>query len=268
MDALPEPEDAPKRGLLSRKRLRQLYHGGTRDAIRFQAVLLVFDALLIAFFIVEPFLEKGPIYLAVDYVIAAILFVDLAARAWVYGDFGKWVRQPIVWADIAVLFSLLAPIFFANLGFLRILRAYTLIHSAAFWRVVGRGRWQDTQTSDAVKAAANLAVFVFMMSSLVHSGFAGEVKTIRSYMDSLYFTVTSLSTTGYGDIVLPGFWGRLLSIVIMLGGVTLFFRLASVLMRQHKVRHPCQSCGLVRHDPDAVYCKACGEKVRIIHDND
>lgn len=87
-------------------------------------------------------------------------------------------------------------------------------------------------------------------------------------MDSLYFTVTTLTTTGYGDIVLPGAGGRLLSIVIMIGGVSLFFRLVQVTMRTPKVRFDCKSCGLQRHEADAVHCKACGAPLRISHDND
>ena len=30
--------------------------------------------------------------------------------------------------------------------------------------------------------------------------------------------------------------------------------------------YPCPKCGLGRHDPDAVYCKACGEQVCIPND--
>jgi voltage-gated potassium channel len=167
-----------------------------------------------------------------------------------------------------VLISLLAPMYAANLGFLRILRAYSLINGQAFWRVIGGGRWRDTDLAEAAKAAANLFVFVFMMTALVHSVFAARVPELTSYMESLYFTVTSLTTTGYGDIVLPGFWGRAVSIVIMLGGVTLFFRLVQVAMRTRKVRYPCPSCGLQRHEVDAVFCKACGGGLKIEHDND
>jgi voltage-gated potassium channel len=87
-------------------------------------------------------------------------------------------------------------------------------------------------------------------------------------MDSLYFTATSLTTTGYGDIVLPGFWGRAISVLIMIGGVTLFFRLVHVAMRTPKIRYPCPSCGLQRHEPDAAHCKACGEPLAIRYDND
>ena len=252
-----------------RATLRELYFRATPRAIRFQVALLVFDVALIAFFAVSPFIEHGAVFLIADYAIAAILLLDLAARAWGFGNAWRWAARPIVWADIAVLVSLLlAPLLSVNLGFLRILRAYSMINGVAFWRVVGGGRWQDSDAADTVKAAANLFLFVFMMTALVHTSFAARTPTIRSYMDSLYFTVTSLTTTGYGDIVLPGAWGRVISILIMIGGVTLFFRLVQVTMRGRKVRHACPSCGLMRHEADAVCCKACGTQLKIAHENE
>mgnify|MGYP001329470592 CR=1 FL=1 len=248
--------------------LRELYFGSSARSIRFQTGLLFFDVVLIAFFAISPFLERSAGFLIVDYCIAAVLALDLVLRAWAYGNLLAWAARPIVWADFAVLLSLLAPTYAANLGFLRILRAYSMINGRTFWRVVGGGRWADTDVADTVKATANLFVFIFMMTALVHTAFAARVPTLSSYMESLYFTVTSLTTTGYGDIVLPGFWGRAVSIVIMLGGVTLFFRLVQVAMRSRKVRYACPSCGLQRHEVDALFCKACGAGLRIRHEND
>lgn len=252
----------------SRSRLHELYHGDSRDAVRFQALWLVFDVIIIAFFVAAPFLPRGAAYLAFDYAIATLLALDLIARAWAFGNLAQWLRRPLVWADIAVLVSLIVPAYVANLGFLRILRAFSMVHGRAFWRVIARGRWRDSQVADTAKATVNLAVFIFMMAALVHSAFAARVPGIDSYMDSMYFTVTALTTTGFGDIVLPGFWGRGLSILIMIGGVSLFFRLVQVAMRIGKVRHPCARCGLLRHEPDAVHCKACGALLRIEHDNE
>lgn len=254
--------------LLTRSQLHELYHGRSRAAVRFQAAWLVFDVLLIGFFIVSPFLERGSAYLAFDYAIALVLALDLAARAWSYGDLRAWLRRPIVWVDLLVLISLIIPAYAANLGFLRIMRAFSLIHGRALWRVIGGGRWMNTDVADTVKALANLIVFIFMMAALVHTAFAARVPELASFMDSLYFTVTALTTTGFGDVVLPGFWGRALSIVIMIGGVSLFFRLIQVLMRPHKVQHACPTCGLQRHEQDAVHCKACGTVLNIEHYND
>ena len=254
--------------LPSRAQIRELYYGESRYALRFQGVWIAFDILVIAFFIAAPFVTHDAVFYALDYLIAFLLAADLFLRGWSYGNFRLWLRRPLIWADIAVLASLIVPYYGVNLGFLRALRAYSLVHERSFWRVVGRGRWRDTSAADTAKAAVNLLVFVFVMAGLVHSLFAARVPTIGSYVDSLYFTVTTLTTTGFGDIVLPGVAGRLISVLIMIGGVSLFFRLIQVVMRPNKVRYPCPSCGLTRHEPDAVHCKACGQLLCIVYDND
>ena len=58
------------------------------------------------------------------------------------------------------------------------------------------------------------------------------------------------------------------SIIVMLVGITLFIRLAQTLIRPHKVKFPCPTCGLQKHDPDAVHCKACGQILCIPDDGD
>ena len=68
---------------------------------------------------------------------------------------------------------------------------------------------------------------------------------------------------GFGDITLTGTTGRLLSVGVMIFGVTLFLRLAQVLFRPPKVRYECPECGLSLHDADAVHCKHCGATIHI-----
>ena len=72
-----------------------------------------------------------------------------------------------------------------------------------------------------------------------------------------------------GDVTLQGAHGRLLSMAIMIVGISLFLRLAQAVFRPGgKVRHPCPRCGLQRHDADAVHCKACGLLLNIPNDED
>jgi voltage-gated potassium channel len=245
-----------------RERLRQLYHGQSPEAVRFRYAVIGVDLLLIAFFIAAPLLRKTPAFLAVDYLIALILAADLAARALACDDLKVFVRRPIVWVDVFVLTTLLAPLWFFNLAFLRVVRLWTLFHSEFFWETVGR-RYDDTRWEDVIRAIASLLTFLFIATGVVYSVFEARHPGIEGYVDALYFTVTTLTTTGYGDIVLPGTLGKLVSIVTMIAGITLFVRLAQALFRPHKVRFACPTCGLGTHDPDAVYCKACGTLVNI-----
>ncbi|MEX0643964.1 MAG: ion channel [Parvularculaceae bacterium] len=257
-----------KRLRAARDRLHELYFGSSAEALRFQTRLLILDLGLIAFFVASPFLERTFWVLALDYTIAALLALDLAARAWAFRDLRRWFMRLPVHADLIVLVSLLFPFWGVNLAFLRVLRLYSLINSQFFWALIARGRWSGTRVEESGKALSNLCIFTFIMTGFVHSTFAARTPTIGSYFDSLYFTVSTLTTTGYGDITLNGVWGRVLSILIMVVGISLFVRLAQVILRPSKIRHECQSCGLSRHEPDAVHCKACGALLHIRHDNE
>ena len=249
-------------GLRLRARLRYLYHGTQPTAVKFRLMVIVVDLIIIGFFLAAPILKgAGWVFYVADYFIAAILGLDLAARAYAYSDIRDWLKRPIVWVDLFVLATLLFPAWLANFGFLRLLRFWSLLNSDLFWRTIGH-KFDDTRVEEATRAAAALVTFIFVTTGFVYAYF-GRTEGIYGYLDALYFTVATLTTTGFGDITLPGNWGRLISIVIMLVGITLFLRLAQTLIRPNKVRFPCPTCGLQKHDPDAVFCKACGEQLNI-----
>jgi voltage-gated potassium channel len=253
-----QTETDPKdNGLRLRARLRYLYHGSQPPAVRFRLTVIAVDFTIIAFFLASPILKNmGWAFYVLDYLIAALLAADLAARAYAYSDIRDWLKKPIVWLDLFVLATLLFPIWLFNLGFLRLLRLWTLLNSDFFWRTVG-SRYDDTRVEAVVRALSGLVTFVFVVTGFVYATFLGH-DGISGYVDALYFTVATLTTTGFGDVTLPGSAGRLLSIAIMLVGITLFLRLAQAIIKPHKVRHPCDRCGLQTHEPDAVHCKACG----------
>ena len=60
------------------------------------------------------------------------------------------------------------------------------------------------------------------------------------------------------------FWFALAGLLLM--PIPLFIGLIQSILRPHKVIHPCHACGLRRHDPDAVHCKACGVLLNIPDD--
>jgi voltage-gated potassium channel len=195
-----------------------------------------------------------------------VFLADFLARLWI-------ARKPLkelvsFWglADILVMASLLFPIWGEGLAFLRVLRLYRVFHSPQTLDqlrddIPGFRRHETT-----VRAALNLLIFIFAMTSLVYQTQSGVNDKINNYVDALYFTVTTLSTTGFGDITLVGNGGKLLSVAIMIFGISLFLRLVQVVLRPAKAQFPCPTCGLRRHDHDAVHCKACGTVLNIPDD--
>ena len=167
---------------------------------------------------------------------------------------------------MVVIFSLLASMITDNLSFLRIIRTFRLLRS---YRVLQDLRKQYAWFrvyQEVIQSVFNLFMFVFFITACV---FVVEHKMndqINNYLDALYFTVTTLTTTGFGDITMKDPVGRFLSIIIMVVGVSLFLRLVQTIFRPAKVRFTCTDCGLLNHDKDAVHCKHCGKVLNIPND--
>ena len=246
--------------------LHQLYTGRSRTATRFRYGLIAFDLGTIVFFVVTAPLTTAPTpeILAADFVIGAIILCDFLARLWIAPSKPRMLRQIYTVADVLVILSLfLAPLLAQNLSFLRVLRALRLLHSYHVLRDLRRDTPFFRRNEDVIVSSVNLGVFIFLVTALVFVLQFGKNPGITSYVDALYYTVATLTTTGFGDITLTGTMGRLLAVFIMVVGVVLFLRLAQTIFRPQKLRHTCPKCGLSRHETDAVHCKHCGRILKI-----
>ena len=241
-----------------RRLFRELYYRDTPRAVRYRYGLLLLDAVTLLFIIGTSFMPRGPMVEVADSLLGVILLAEFIARLRASPRPWRELAQPITVADAVAVLCFLIPWLGAAAGFLRALRVIRLLRSRRLLARLRRDVPGFQRNEDTVVAATDLLVFIFIMTGLVYETQHGAHQQINDYADALYFTVTALTTTGFGDITLPGRWGRLLTVAIMFCGVTLFLRLAQSIFRPSKVRFPCPECGLQRHEPDAVHCKACG----------
>lgn len=244
--------------------LRLLYSGRSRRAVRFRYALVAFDLATIVYFVTTVSLSHEPALVIMNLVLGILIALDFAARLWVAENRRQMLLRVYTLADIVVIASLfLAPLLEENLALLRVLRGLRLIHSYHLLRDLRRDVRFFRVHEDAILAGVNLFVFVFVTTSLVYVLRFQDEASVANYVDALYFTVATLTTTGYGDITLGSTLGKILSVFIMIFGVALFVRLAQTIFRPAKVKYECTSCGLSRHEPDAVHCKHCGELLQI-----
>ncbi|MBP0483164.1 potassium channel family protein [Sagittula salina] len=246
-----------------RNRVRELYVGESPAARRFRYAVLAFDLLTIAFVVATSFTEHGQFVEAIDVVFGLAILAEFGLRVWISANRMRLFTRLTTLADVVAIVSFLAPLAGEGLGFLRVLRTLRLLHTYHLGLQLKRDFPYFRKHDDVVLAVTNLGVFIFVMTGLVYATQYRVNEQIANYADALYFTVTALTTTGFGDIVLKGSLGRLISVVVMLCGITLFLRLVQVLFRPNKVRCECKECGLVLHDADAVHCKHCGAVMNI-----
>jgi voltage-gated potassium channel len=247
----------------SKQFVHDLYYGRSRRSRIFRFALLTFDIASVIFFIATSVARQETWIYVVDAIIAVVIIADLAARIWISKHPWRIFKEFTTWTDIIVIITLLLPAFLDSFLFLRVLRALRVLRS---YRVIADLRTYSAffkRNELVIQSIVNLIVFVFIMTALVYVLQVHTNAKITNYIDALYFTITALTTTGFGDITLEGTTGRILSIVILLVGVALFLRLVQTIFRPPHVNYECPDCGLVRHDTDAVHCKHCGKILHI-----
>lgn len=245
------------------QKINNLYNGTSRRARNFRWALLAFDGITILYFIIVSFYHHVDELHLVEEAIGLIYFLELAARLYISPQRLRDIFTPSGLADLIVIASLLAPTLTENYSFLRVMRALRLLRSHHMIKSLHKQSHFVRMHEDIIFSVVNLLVFIFVITAVVYVAQVGTNPGIKDYFDALYFTVATLTTTGFGDITLVGTSGHILAVLIMIFGISLFLRLVQTIFRPGKVRYECPSCGLTRHDADAVHCKHCGTILHI-----
>lgn len=242
---------------------REIYRGGTPRALRARYVFIIFDFLIVSYFVVTTFLDFHEWVIYVDIAIGVILTIDFVGRLLAESDRGAFLVKPMTILDFIVIASLYVPALIGNFVFLRLVRSLRLLRSYTVAQQLRAQSQFFARNEDVIFSVLNLAVFIFVVTAAVFVLQVEVNDSINNYIDALYFTITTLTTTGFGDVILVGSAGRLLAVVIMIVGVALFVRLVQTIFRPNRAHHECPDCGLTRHDLDAVHCKHCGRQLHI-----
>lgn len=241
-----------------RQRIQTLY-----ESERFRMGLVVFDCFTVISFVVLTFLPPSPYLMMADMIVGGLMLAEFTGWMAIAHRPLLFLIRPSSILDLAIIASLLVPPLMGSFAFLRVLRALRLLRALRILKEVKRRNRWTAEHGELISSATNLIVFIFVTSSVVYELQVGHNPAVKTFIDALYFTVTTLTTTGFGDITLVGDTGRILSVIIMIVGISLFVKLAQAIVRPSKVHFECPVCGLSRHEPDAVHCKHCGSIIHI-----
>jgi voltage-gated potassium channel len=92
----------------------------------------------------------------------------------------------------------------------------------------------------------------------------GPKNGFTSIPQSVYWSITTITSTGYGDTVPSTPLGKILAIFIMIMGYSLIIVPTGIISTELARMDPistqaCPSCSKEGHDHNAKFCKFCGE---------
>jgi voltage-gated potassium channel len=122
-----------------------------------------------------------------------------------------------------------------------------------------------------MKLLLTILVLLSASAGLFYTAEHGVNPNVDTFGDAFYYTVVTLSTVGFGDIVPMTAAGKWITVASILAAIIVIPRQASKILKEwtsrEKVNVTCPECGLEYHDPDASHCKACGHVIYQEHDS-
>lgn len=101
---------------------------------------------------------------------------------------------------------------------------------------------------------------MFSLEHTLNPGFA-------TVPDTMWWSIVTITTVGYGDVVPVTIIGKILASLIMFAGLASIALMTAVLTKMFidhffgKRLHKCEFCHFPHHDHDAKFCKNCGSQL-------
>ncbi|MBD2454439.1 ion transporter [Nostoc sp. FACHB-87] len=204
----------------------------------------------------------------IDTAILVIFAVEYIIRLWSAENKLKYIFSFYAILDLmAILPFFLGAV---DISFIRLLRWFRILRLIRF--IDQKFLFASVSSEDSlifVRILFTLFAIIFIYSGLIYQvEHPVNPQVYTTFLDAFYFSVVTMTTVGFGDVTPISEAGRLLTVLMILTGVTLIpWQVGDLIKRlvknANQVETVCSGCGLAFHDLDAAFCKRCGTKLRI-----
>lgn len=257
-----------------------IFEADTPEGKAFDVILLILIAasvLTVMLESIEPLQRQyAALFTVVEWMFTVFFTIEYLLRLYC-------VLRPMRYATsffgiidlLAILPSYLA-LFLPTAQYFLIIRAFRLIRIFRIFKMAHFINEGDIIIQALRASRAKITVFLTFVSLLViiigavmYLIEGGSNEGFSSIPRGVYWSVVTLTTVGYGDITPRTELGQLISAVVMILGYAIIAVPTGIVsaefVKEYKSgkanTQACRYCGQEGHDPDAIHCKYCGEKL-------
>lgn len=257
-----------------------IFESDTKAGRTFDIVLLIciFASVLIVMLESVQSLQQEihEILLAAEWFFTIIFTIEYILRMWIVPQRKQYTRSFLGIIDLLSILPTYINFFIPGSQSLMVIRSIRLLRVFRIFKL-SRYLGEGYNLMLALKASSyKIIVFMFtVVTSVIITGtlmyiIEGAENGFDSIPKSIYWSVVTMTTVGYGDLTPQTPLGQALATVIMILGYGIIavptgIVSAEMIQQKHSSKsdsNQCTQCHSVGHDKDAFYCKYCGNKLK------
>ncbi len=266
------PEDKP----IFKKIYRIIYFSDTPAGKLFDILLLIFILISTILIMLEtvPVLNAKyhTIFYSLEFLITILFTLEYILRIVCVKDREEYIFSPLGFLDLLSILPFYIGLFFPAVHYFIILRMLRMLR---IFRIFNLADYMhDGQFILSALRHSSRKIYIFLLFLCIFIVIIGSIMYVvedgkngfTSIPQSIYWAVVTITTVGYGDISPVTPIGKVLSIVVMLCGYSIIAVPTGIVTSElryqgKRFKESCERCGNEEIDPDARFCKKCGEKL-------
>ena len=217
--------------------------------------------------------EHGGALRAAEWFFTLLFTVEYVTRLWCVGRPLTYAKSPLGVIDLLAVLPTYVSLFVPGgqvLTVVRILRVFRVFRILKLAHYVGEAgvlvralRASRYKITIFVLTVVTITVIVGSLMYLIE----GPDNGFTSIPRGVYWSIVTLTTVGFGDIIPQTAWGQVLASVVMIMGYgiiaipTGIVTAELVYSARSQAGPECPGCGQRGHDADAQHCKWCGTRL-------
>lgn len=212
-----------------------------------------------------------------EWIITAFFTLEYILRIISINKPSKYIFSFYGIIDLIAVLPMYLSLFLTGTSVLTIIRAFRLLR---LFKILNHPQFtgQSLHLKEALVASrGKIVVFIYFV--LISSVFIGSLMYVvegpesgfTSIPISIYWTIVTLTTVGYGDISPMTPLGQFIASFVMILGYGIIAVPTGIVSAEYvsanqkkpvkSKENPCPNCGLEGHQKDAEFCYSCGNKL-------